>query len=504
MAGYFQQFVPVERAETSVFCFYKESSVRHKETILQMLREYPPKPIIICATSALGVGINPRNVRTAIHYGFPGSYLDLIQEGQRAGRDGSPAIHIIFSSKVEVERLDKRDKKGKPLHVDGSLIKQFISEECCRRRFLLGTLLVDETGQGMTVSDTPTGSRCCDNCSGLPVEIEPYLATIKKETVQVAESEKKKKKKRTSEEVTRDIANKMVGQTVDLFREEAYIDISKYLIQACADGVGGLPQDPMAATVLCSKARIMDALAYAEKPSNHVESWLWPKEVAENLSVWHGLITLLDGHRRNCLKLVAKADSTAYVSGTEKRRPPRSTWKIQALIAKRDIFVLKDVVGTSNLSKRTKREDWSKALSRYKEKTTRRSILRFITYYKNLKLMSPCDPLTNAVDLEHERKLAAFTRMIGYNRYNLTDPHDLGLEVVADNPSLHQSMSSPIRRSSASPLSNDAAYVDDSEPWSSPVKRKLRTMTESTLATSGKRWQIFHMDDLKTGIRIKV
>ncbi len=72
---------------------------------------------IIVATSAFGMGINTPDVNLIIHFNFPLSLGQYVQESGRAGRDGTKAKSVIFYSKSELKFLygiisEKREDMG--------------------------------------------------------------------------------------------------------------------------------------------------------------------------------------------------------------------------------------------------------------------------------------------------------------------------------------------------------------------------------------------------------
>eukprot|EP00049_Salpingoeca_infusionum_P010526 m.181953 g.181953 ORF g.181953 m.181953 type:complete len:1342 (+) comp14666_c0_seq5:72-4097(+) len=57
---------------------------------------------VLCATIAFGMGLDMPNVRVVIHYHFPKSPENFVQEVGRAGRDGQPAYCHMFVSKQDL------------------------------------------------------------------------------------------------------------------------------------------------------------------------------------------------------------------------------------------------------------------------------------------------------------------------------------------------------------------------------------------------------------------
>lgn len=67
------------------------------EDKLQLQRDFiADKYKALCATNALGMGIDKGNLRYIIHFDFPGSITAYYQEVGRCGRDGLPAEGIIL------------------------------------------------------------------------------------------------------------------------------------------------------------------------------------------------------------------------------------------------------------------------------------------------------------------------------------------------------------------------------------------------------------------------
>lgn len=60
----------------------------------------PPVRVIIC-TNAFGMGLDLPDVRLVVHWQYPASVEDYLQEYGRAGRDGKPAVAVMFTGKKD-------------------------------------------------------------------------------------------------------------------------------------------------------------------------------------------------------------------------------------------------------------------------------------------------------------------------------------------------------------------------------------------------------------------
>ena len=66
----------------------------------------PAVRVIIC-TNAFGMGLDIPDVRVIVHWQHPASVEDYLQEFGRAGRDGKPALAVLFTnSRTDTELLD--------------------------------------------------------------------------------------------------------------------------------------------------------------------------------------------------------------------------------------------------------------------------------------------------------------------------------------------------------------------------------------------------------------
>jgi bloom syndrome protein len=132
---------------------------------------------VLCATTALGMGVNKPNVRFVLHYYFPQTMDALIQESGRAGRDRHTSHCCVLYSKGDKQRLlnlivnnkrpgsEKEDYMPDPQQVLydqqkkvelARVVAYCENKEECRRKLQLAFLDQD--------FDERDCNNTCDNC----------------------------------------------------------------------------------------------------------------------------------------------------------------------------------------------------------------------------------------------------------------------------------------------------------------------------------------------------
>ncbi len=111
---------------------------------------YAADKAVLVSTSAYGMGVDKRNVRTVIHADIPNDIESYLQESGRAGRDGMLSESIVLVSFAHFLHVGE-ELKETPRN---RLLRLFVQEDTCRREALLAEM-------GFS-NDTCTG---CDICN---------------------------------------------------------------------------------------------------------------------------------------------------------------------------------------------------------------------------------------------------------------------------------------------------------------------------------------------------
>jgi ATP-dependent DNA helicase RecQ len=115
---------------------------------------------ILCATTAYGMGVDKKDIRTVIHTAPPPSVEAYLQESGRGGRDGESADALLLNTPVDApggarRRRNKPGPAGEASQEREALMRSYVRTPSCRREFLLRAMGSE--------AEVCTG---CDRCRG--------------------------------------------------------------------------------------------------------------------------------------------------------------------------------------------------------------------------------------------------------------------------------------------------------------------------------------------------
>lgn len=135
--------------QNSLIAMYHANTLpKHKETVAESLFNTDGICRVVFATTALGMGVNLKDVRNVIHYGPPREVDDFVQEMGRAGRDGNPAKSLLFYAGIHLKKCSPSMKEYATNTVG----------KCLRE------ILLKDFGEDVKRSELQAGHDCCIIC----------------------------------------------------------------------------------------------------------------------------------------------------------------------------------------------------------------------------------------------------------------------------------------------------------------------------------------------------
>jgi len=175
------------------FYHSRMGTANERDTLLGQFtgRLSPPAHAVIC-TNAFGMGLDVPDVRLVVHWQHPASVEDYLQEFGRAGRDGRPAVAVLFTGPRDdglLKFMAEKTARAAPVPDPEALAAKYRAIDVmqamacargrCFRKDIVGYFGEPLSAANRTVAERivawifERGSRrkastsCCDACDGV-------------------------------------------------------------------------------------------------------------------------------------------------------------------------------------------------------------------------------------------------------------------------------------------------------------------------------------------------
>lgn len=143
--GYSPVFAEQNSRNMVIGMFHHNTLKKHQDRVLDSLFNENGVCRVVFASTALGMGVNIKDIRFVIHYGPPRHMDDFVQEMGRTGRDLLPSKAILLYHGNQLRKCDK-------------IVKHYAkSEAVCLRQIILSEF--DENQNDMINTHD-----CCTTC----------------------------------------------------------------------------------------------------------------------------------------------------------------------------------------------------------------------------------------------------------------------------------------------------------------------------------------------------
>ena len=204
--------------------YHHNTLKKHQERVLDSLFCEAGVCRVVFASTALGMGVNIKDIRMVIHYGPPMHMDDFVQEMGRAGRDLQPAKAVLIYHGGHLRKCDKVVKKYTK------------SEDTCLRQIILSEFDDSE-------NDLINSPNCCTICHqkchcGVTECVVPLLNLADKKTCTKGATSCKSRKvdsnqKQLLQELLEDFRDELAAQGRSYFLPSEYsTGFSTMLIKA--------------------------------------------------------------------------------------------------------------------------------------------------------------------------------------------------------------------------------------------------------------------------------